>query len=146
MTDDSYAYGKVLGRNISAARGRLQLSQAAIARRMKVIGFEWHQQTAGAIEKGTRRVTAEEIFGLSVVLRTSIAALMAPADEDPVVELPSGDKVSAELVRLSARGDVAGKSRWDVRWKDDEPLFPPLEHQGRPMGWFRRGEDEPGGE
>jgi len=121
MTDDRPTYGKILGRNISAARGRLQLSQAAIARRMAALGFDWHQQTAGAIEKGRRRVTAEEILGLSWALQTSIAALMAPAPEDQALEFPSGEAVSIAHVRLSARGFYDGA----VTWHGNTPVVSP---------------------
>lgn len=140
MTDDPDAYGKILGRNFSGARGRLQLSQAAVSRRMKKLGFEWHQQTVAAIEKGSRRVTAEEVLALSAVLRTSITALLSPGDEELVVTFPAGQPVSSELVRRSARGDRAGMPRWEVRWDDDEPRFPPPD-----LGWFRRvADDDPG--
>jgi len=113
-------YGRVLRRNISGARGRLQLSQAAVAARMSALGFDWHQQTAGAIEKGRRRVTAEEIHGLSRALETSIAALMRPSDDDKVVAFPSGDAVPAVSVQRSAG---AGSNDGAVQWDGDVPKF-----------------------
>jgi 8-oxo-dGTP diphosphatase len=126
MTDDSHAYGKILGRNISAARGRLRKSQAAIARRMNALGFEWHQQTAGAIEKGDRRVTAEEILGLSLALEVPIAELMAPVDRERVVRLRSGETISVAAAQLSAYG-VANHA---ISWDGDTPVFPPAQPSG----------------
>ena len=121
MTDDSQAYGKILGRNISAARGRLRKSQAATARRMSALGFEWHQQTVGAIEKGDRRATAEEIFGLSLALEVPIAELMAPVDRERVVTLRSGETISVAAVQLSAYG----VTNHAISWDGDTPVFPP---------------------
>ena len=39
MADADRTYGRILGRNISGARGRLRLSQAAVSARMKALGF-----------------------------------------------------------------------------------------------------------
>jgi hypothetical protein len=123
MADDRPTYGTILGRNISGARGRLQLSQSAVAERMKKLGFDWHQQTAAAVEKGKRRVTTEEIFGLSVALETTMFALMAPPeDEHEVVGFPSGEIVWVQSVRQSVRGH----SKVPVYWDGATPVFSAL--------------------
>ena len=90
MPDTEAAYKVTLGRNISADRGRLQLSQTAVAARMQELGFEdWRQQTVANVEKGRRRVTAEEVLGLVVALETTLPRLLAPIGADLWIELPS---------------------------------------------------------
>jgi hypothetical protein len=114
MTADArLTYGQILGRNVSAARGRLRLSQAAVGARMKALGFQWHQQTAGQTETGRRRVTGEELLALSYALETSVRTLMTPLDEDRVVAFPSGEAVSVQSVRLSVRGSPNNAVTWD---------------------------------
>src|SRR5262249_43156081 len=113
---DAKPYGLILGRNISAARGRLQLSQRATSARMRARGFGWQQQTLAAVEKAKRRPTAEEVLGLALSLDTTIAALMSASDPDGFVELPNGAAIhSSSLERLAGRGvnDHA------VQWQDD---------------------------
>jgi hypothetical protein len=113
-------YGRVVGRNISAARGRLQLTQTAVATRMRALGFDWHQQTVANVEKGKRRVAVEEVFALSYALATSIAALTATTPDDFLVSFPSGETVFATSVFRSARGFNDGSVRWE---DDDSPVF-----------------------
>jgi len=113
-------YGDILGRNISGARGRLQLSQAAVSARMRALGFEWHQQTCMMSEKGRRRVTAEEIHGLARVLETSIARLMSPTDDDKTVTFPDGSVIPAASVQRSAVGENDGA----VQWAGNTPVIP----------------------
>lgn len=109
-----HTYGEILARNIRAARSRADLGQESVAVRMRSLGYDaWIRQTVGSTERGRRRPTAEEIFGLSVALETSIAALMAPADEDNVVDFPGGETISAGFVYRSARGFNDGELRWD---------------------------------
>ena len=107
------SYNEVIGRNISAARGRLRLSQAAVAARMKTLGFTWSQQTVASIEKTGRRATAEEIHGLAWALETTIATLMSPSDQDDDIELPGGQAVGVVSVqRLAGRGVNDHAVRW----------------------------------
>jgi transcriptional regulator with XRE-family HTH domain len=109
-------YGEVLGRNISAARGRRQLSQGAVAQRMRALGFPWKQQTVTSVEKNKRRVTAEEVLGLALSLEISMAALItADSDHDGFIELPNGFKLGAISVeRLAGRG----VNDHTVQWPD----------------------------
>lgn len=113
-------YGEILAGNIRAARSRKGLGQATVAERMRALGHqEWRPQTVSSTEKARRRVTAEEIFALSLVIEVSIAALMAPADEDKVINLPTGEEISVAAVQMSAHG----VSESDVRWEGDVPVF-----------------------
>jgi 8-oxo-dGTP diphosphatase len=117
VPDSEDAYRLILGRNISGDRGRLQLSQTAVATRMRELGFEdWHQQTVASVEKGKRRVTGEEVLGLVLALETTLPRLLAPIGGDLWVELPSGSGrllPAMEVIRLTngAKGGT-GTLRW----------------------------------
>jgi transcriptional regulator with XRE-family HTH domain len=114
-------YSEVLAGNIRSARTRIKIEQESVAARMRALGFSaWARQTVSRVERGTRRVTAEEVFGLAYALETSIGRLMAPTDEDKVVEFPSGDPIAVEAVRMSASGNVVHGL---VVWTGDEPQF-----------------------
>jgi transcriptional regulator with XRE-family HTH domain len=112
-------YGSLIGREISAARGRLQLSQTSVAVRMRSLGFDWHQQTVASVEKGKRRVTAEELLFLSYALQTTVAALERPADDGLVISVPSGGYIAVASVQRS----VAGVRDDAIQWKGNDPVF-----------------------
>lgn len=119
---DASPYSVILGRNISAARGRAQLSQGTVAARMRALGHtQWQQQTVASTEKGRRRLMAEEVMALASVLDTSISALMRPTEDDDLVRFPSGAVISARSVALSA---VAHNDH-AVTWDGDKPAFSP---------------------
>lgn len=116
-------YHQLLARNIRAARARRGLGQESVARRMRALGYEaWVRQTVGSTEKPSRRVTAEEILGLSYALETSVSVLMSPsADEEAsVVGLGPGSSVPVESVYRSAR---AALNDGAVRWDGDVPVI-----------------------
>lgn len=114
------SFGDVLARNIRAARSRRDLSQQAVAARMRALGFDaWVHQTVGNVEKGKRRVTADEILGLAWALETTINALLTPIDEDEAVKFPSGNPIDV----LSVRWSVEGGNDGAVLWNGDVPAF-----------------------
>lgn len=115
-------YAEILAANFRAARARRGLSQEAVAARMRALGYgKWRYQTVGVVEKGERRLTAEEIMALAWVLETSIQALMAASGEDGEVEFPSGDRISARSVALLA----TAHNDHSVTWDGDRPEFTP---------------------
>lgn len=151
MPNSEDAYRVILGRNISGDRGRLQLSQTAVATRMRELGFDdWHQQTVASIEKGKRRVTAEEVLGLVEALETTLVRLLSPIGGDLWVELPSGSGQllpGLEVIRLVngakggtgsltwyenrlARAIVSAQEMRDVQW--DSPATPPTKEDELP--------------
>src|ERR1035441_4382471 len=109
------SYSEILARNIRIARARGRVSQEATGMRMSSLGFTaWHRQTMGKAERGERRLTAEEILGLAVVLETSVGALLSPEADDGAVAFPAGMAVGAVSVRRSVRG-----TRDDgIAWQD----------------------------
>jgi hypothetical protein len=89
--------------------------------RMRALGFSaWRRQTVASVEKNTRRLTAEEVFGLAFALETSVISLLEPAREDGPVSLPSG----AEVPFLAVHELFWGGSGYTVRWDGDMPRFP----------------------
>lgn len=114
-------YATVLAKNIRAARSRADISQEALATRMRALGYkEWLYQTVGKVERGNRRVTGEEIRGLAWCLETSIAALVKPTQDDKFIEFPSGATIDVVSDRRSADGVNDGA----VRWSGNDPVFP----------------------
>lgn len=124
-------YTDVLARNVRAARSRADLSQQALAERMRQLGFDaWLHQTAGNVERGKRGLRAEEILGLAYCLGTSAGQLMTPLPDDGQVELPSGMSLPAAAVRLVILGtdpEQPSSARLDretargIRWQDNTP-------------------------
>lgn len=92
---------EVITANVKAQRARMRLKQADVAARMQAFGLRWHYQTVGAVERGERPLTAEELFWLSICLQTIPAALVQP--QASAVTSPSGLEVPAQ--RLSANDD-----------------------------------------
>jgi len=75
--------GEVLGANVLAARLIRGWSQDHLAERMAVaLGIEWVQSSVSQIEAARRRVSAEELLALALVLDQSVAELVDPGGLD----------------------------------------------------------------
>ena len=96
---------------------------------MRALGYgEWRYQTVGAIERGKRRIMAEEIMALAQVLETNAPALMSPAGDGGDVRFPSGDRISGRSIALLC---LAYNDR-SVTWDGDEPGFTPDKERSQP--------------
>src|SRR5690242_7590961 len=97
-------YGDVLAANIRAARRRPRpvLTQAAVAKRMRQLGFTWHFQTVGNIERGERPLGAAELVALSFVLGTTAEVLLLPPSDIQLVEIGKHALPSQRLAALDA--------------------------------------------
>ncbi len=122
MAHKQLAYDRIVAENVTAARTRLGVSQARLARRMRALGFaRWYPQTVGAIEQppagrdALRNITVTEVLGLALALETTVAELLSAAPGDPVV-LPSGEALSPSFVG----GLVCGLSPRALSWQDDD--------------------------
>jgi transcriptional regulator with XRE-family HTH domain len=112
-------YAEVLARNVRAARSRKGLDQESLAARMRALGHAaWRRQTVANVDKGKRRLTAEEILGLALALETTIATLMAPTGDDRAVDFPTGT-IDVESVQALAMGYNTEPITWDA----DKPSF-----------------------
>jgi len=98
-------YAEAVARNVTAARARQRLSQEQVAEAMRGLGFKWVRQMVTEAERNRRRITVEELLGLSIALRTELTMLVYPSPDDApfgAVELPNGKPVSlATAFRLS---------------------------------------------
>jgi transcriptional regulator with XRE-family HTH domain len=110
-------YREILAANVRSARTRRHITQTSLARRMTRLGYRWHFQTVGAVERGERRLAADELLGLSVALETPMSVLVyrSPQDEE-LVSLPSGLRVA--LPEARRRPDEPASLLWDG---DDAP-------------------------
>ncbi len=115
------SYADVVAKNVRAGRARAGLEQEPLAARMRALGFDaWRRQTVAAVEKGTRRLTADEIFGLALALETRMSSLVEPASGDGDIGLPSGDV----LPFLAVHELIWGGSTYSVAWDGATPTFP----------------------
>jgi transcriptional regulator with XRE-family HTH domain len=116
-------YGEIIAQKAKAARLRADLGQDDLAARMRSLGFsEWRFQTVGNVERGKRRLTAEELLGLALALGTTLQHLLEPSEDggrDDFVTLPSGETVSSDFVTSLVYGLNAGA----VTWTDNKPEF-----------------------
>jgi transcriptional regulator with XRE-family HTH domain len=91
-------YREALAANFRAARARLGLKQEDVAARMQALGHDaWCHQTVGQIERGKRRLMAEEILGAALALETSISALMIPVAGYGTLMFPGGTAIIESL-------------------------------------------------
>ena len=107
-------YASILARNMRVARAAADLSQAEVGERMRDIGFtSWLRQTMSTVEKGKRRLTAEEVFWLSYVLGTTVIRLMSPTEDDHWVSAPDGRTIHAQHAAGRMRSTGDGAIQWD---------------------------------
>jgi transcriptional regulator with XRE-family HTH domain len=90
---------EVITASVKAQRARMRLKQADVAARMQAFGLKWHYQTVGAVERGERPLTAEELCWLSICLQTTPAVLIQPQSD--VVTSPSGQEIPAQRLTLN---------------------------------------------
>lgn len=77
---DAYEIGtaqEVIGANLRSRRLALNLRQEELARRLRVVGATWTQSTVAGIERGSRRVTVEELILICLALECSPSDLFA---------------------------------------------------------------------
>lgn len=114
-------YADVLAMNLRAARARRGLDQEPLAARMRALGYSaWRRQTVANVEKGARRLTAEEMLGLAVALETSLVGLLEPVMDDKMIEMPSGHAIPVIVVHEL----IWGGSEYSVTWQGEIPAFP----------------------
>jgi transcriptional regulator with XRE-family HTH domain len=87
--------GDTVRQRVSDMRRTKGWTQEQLALEMRALGFDWKRLTVTEIERGTRRVSVEELIGLAVLWEMPVVALVQPADgvglELNDVELPDRD-------------------------------------------------------
>lgn len=66
------------------------LSQQAVADAMEIQGFAWYRKTVNRVIAGERPVRVDELYGLALVLETTVGTLLSPdiASEGAPMEFP----------------------------------------------------------
>jgi transcriptional regulator with XRE-family HTH domain len=72
----------VLAANLYAYRVLQRMSQEELAIRMTELDHGWSRSTVSDVERGGRRVTTDEMFGLAISMGVSVAHLLDPAGPD----------------------------------------------------------------
>ena len=73
---------RLVGRNLRGMRDDSGLSQAEVAEGMAAAGFPvWTKQTVADVERGTRKVSLDELAGLADVTECKLERLLSPDDE-----------------------------------------------------------------
>jgi transcriptional regulator with XRE-family HTH domain len=105
-------YGKLLARNLRAARAAVGINQADVAERMNDLGYDhWRRQTVARVEKAQRRLTCDEALGLMVALETDLTAILNPAAEFTSIVLPGGQWTTLPAAKY--RYNPERESAWD---------------------------------
>ena len=113
-------YTDALARNLRAARAIADIGQADVAARMNELGYpEWRRQTVARVEKGTRRITAEEAAALTVSLGIVLSDITMPRDggEEPQIMFPSGLVIDGRRLLVND-----GSVTWD---ENNKPVLSP---------------------
>jgi transcriptional regulator with XRE-family HTH domain len=120
----AFSYGRTIAGNIAGVRARKGLKQSDVVERMNSLGYsDWHRQTLSRVERSDRRIQAEELLGLAIVLETSVTRLLAPVWEDKHVELPNGMPLGV----IAVEGYIGGEWVTDERilWHGNKPVYQP---------------------
>lgn len=127
-------YAGVIVRNVRAERARKGLEQRDLVERMRALGLtNWHRQTLSRVERGERRLLAEEVFALALALQTSIPRLMGYLGDEKAVELPGGSIEAADVMTLAS-----GRNNGAVQWDRNVPVY------GKGVNaWYGDREDDP---
>jgi transcriptional regulator with XRE-family HTH domain len=127
-------YADAIVRNVRAERARKGLEQRDLVDRMRALGCtNWHRQTLSRVERGERRLLAEEMFVLALALETSIPRLMGYLGDEKAVELPSGPIEAADVMALAS-----GRNNGAVHFDGNVPV-----HGKGTNAWWGDREDDP---
>jgi transcriptional regulator with XRE-family HTH domain len=66
--------------NFRAERARAGVQQEELAERMRGLGYKWKRQTVSELERGERRLLAEELIGIAMALKIPASRLLDPFD------------------------------------------------------------------
>jgi transcriptional regulator with XRE-family HTH domain len=130
-------YAEVIAANVRAERKRAGLSQVSVAQRMRQLGYRWHFQSVGAVERGERRLTAEEVLALSLALEVTMDDLMLAPRDGQWVALPGG-----QVIGLPAGRRLPYPPEWASAWDGDQSK---LSSEPIPAGKENDGKDQDSG-
>jgi transcriptional regulator with XRE-family HTH domain len=109
------SFGEIIGANLKSLRNRAGWSQERLAGAMSRAGYDWKRITMAQVEAGTRRISLEELAGLSALFGIPLVFFLVPTDL--ALDLPAA-QVQPDQVKevLLGRGGRLGKggSDWSV--------------------------------
>lgn len=96
----------LVAESVARFRGVRMMSQLALAEAMRARGFDFYQQTIGKIERGERRVTIGEAFGLADALGVDLTELVEQDENQSTAQVMDAHAlVSASQKRLEGATD-----------------------------------------
>jgi transcriptional regulator with XRE-family HTH domain len=111
---------QVLAGNIRAQRGLQHLKQSDLAERMSRFGHAWSRPTVSEVERGSRPVLVDELFGLAFALGVSVLGLLTPAPEAvQAVDVGWEKPLGTDLIEMSLGPDPGGP---EVLWVENKPV------------------------
>jgi transcriptional regulator with XRE-family HTH domain len=115
--------GRTIAANVARIRNARGLTVIGLANALADAGHPMPHTGITKIEMGQRRVTAEDLVALAVVLRVNVSALLLPPTTDGETE-------------IVAAGSVPAEEAW--RWADGErPLAVPSDDDGSAWNEFQ---------
>jgi hypothetical protein len=95
---------------------------------MAALGYEWHRATVSSVERGQRRVTAEEMVALALCFEVPMQVLWSAQAQfggDRSVTLPNGAELPTGVVRglVSFNPSLMSVGHWQsfYVWQNNEP-------------------------
>ena len=80
-------------RNMDSLMTWRSLSHESVAKAMKKLGFSWWRKTVHRVLAGERQIPVDELYGLALVLDTTVGALLTPDITSeggvPDIEIPT---------------------------------------------------------
>ncbi len=113
-------FGELIAERIRRAREDAGWTQAQLAQAMAAAGADWKRITVAEAEAGTRRVSLDELFLLSILFAIPMVSFLLPAEGDEgdtteeaaradFFQLPEGTRCYRTLDPNTARELILGK-------------------------------------
>lgn len=107
--------GRQVAANVRRLRDGRQLTTGGLAELVTAQGVPMSPTTVTKIEKHSRRVTVDELAALAEVLDVAPAALLLPADADPVAEVAMfAGRMLRGPFHLEIDADADGVQSWTL--------------------------------
>jgi len=112
---------QLLAANVRAGRALLDLSQQDLAERMSALGLQWSRPTVSQVERASRAVSIDELFGLAHALEVDILMLLsAPEGSRTVVDTGLPKTLQPAAVKGMLTHD--SPHRPYVTWQENRPI------------------------
>jgi hypothetical protein len=110
-----------LVRNIKVLMKEQELGQEAVAKAMETLGFSWYRKTVQRVLRRERQVRVDELYGLALVFRTTVAVLLDPATASPKAD-KEGFALSFRIGSMEPTGVMQFRMLLDIPDDRTEPF------------------------